>query len=105
VFREQVLAAVRAYDLLLAPATPCAATELGQATIRAGGEDMPARANLGLLTQPLSFVGLPIVAVPVPGDPLPIAVQLIAPPWREELALAAAARLERAGIARSTPPP
>jgi Asp-tRNA(Asn)/Glu-tRNA(Gln) amidotransferase A subunit family amidase len=29
-------------------------------------------------------------------------VQLIAPPWREELALAAAAHLEQAGVARST---
>jgi Asp-tRNA(Asn)/Glu-tRNA(Gln) amidotransferase A subunit family amidase len=99
-FREQVLAAFRCYDLLLAPATPCSAIELGQPTIRVGGDEIPARANLGLLTQPLSFVGLPIVAVPVRNARMPIAVQLIAPPWREGIALQAAAHLERAGVAR-----
>jgi aspartyl-tRNA(Asn)/glutamyl-tRNA(Gln) amidotransferase subunit A len=35
----------------------------------------------------------------VRGGALPIAVQIIAPPWREDLALRAAARLEAAGIA------
>ena len=63
------------------------------------GQPVPARANIGLLTQPLSFVGLPIVTVPVgsKGDRLPIGVQIIAPPWHEALALQAAAHLERAG--------
>ena len=57
---------------------------------------------MGLLTQPLSFVGLPVVSVPVarPGS-LPIGVQLIAAPWREDLALRAAAFLEREGVAAS----
>jgi AtzE family amidohydrolase len=98
-FLAELLAAFRKHDLLLAPATPCAAPLLGQPTIRIAGEDVPARPNIGVLTQPLSFVGLPIVAVPVRGGALPIAVQIIAPPWREDLALRAAARLEAAGIA------
>jgi aspartyl-tRNA(Asn)/glutamyl-tRNA(Gln) amidotransferase subunit A len=93
-FLAELLAAFRKHDLLLAPATPCAAPLLGQPTIRIAGEDVPARPNIGVLTQPLSFVGLPIVAVPVRGGALPIAVQIIAPPWREDLALRAAARLE-----------
>jgi AtzE family amidohydrolase len=100
IFREAVLAAFARYDLLLAPATPCSAPQLGQPTIRVAGQDIPTRANIGLLTQPLSFVGLPIVAVPVRNGAMPIAVQLIAPPWREALALQAAAHLERAGVAR-----
>lgn len=61
---------------------------------------MPACASLGLLTQPLSFLGLPIVAVTVPSAGMPIGVQLLAPPWREAVALHAAVHLERAGVAR-----
>src|SRR3546814_8635877 len=60
-FREQVLEAFRHHDLLIAPATPCAAPLLGQPTITVDGEEVPTRANIGLLTQPLSFIGLPIV--------------------------------------------
>jgi len=97
-FREQVLGAFRHHDLLIAPATPCAAPLLGQPTIEVDGKPVPTRANIGLLTQPLSFIGLPIVTVPITSDALPIGVQLIAPPWREDLALQAAAHLERSGL-------
>lgn len=98
-FREQLLELFRHHDLLIAPATPCAAPLLGQPTIEVDGEPVPTRANIGLLTQPLSFVGVPIVTVPVGGKGagLPIGVQIIAPPWHEALALQAAAHLERAG--------
>ena len=99
-FREEVLAVFADHDILLAPATPCTAPLLGQETIRVGGRDVPSRPNIGLLTQPISCVGLPVVAVPVRNGTLPIAVQVIAPPWREDLALRAAALLERAGVAR-----
>jgi AtzE family amidohydrolase len=98
-FQTRLMEAFRHHDLLIAPATPCPAPLLGQPTIEVAGEAVPARANIGLLTQPLSFVGLPIVAVPVCNGGLPIGVQLIAPPWREDLALQAAAHLERTGIA------
>lgn len=100
-FHAQLIEAFRHHDLLLAPATPCAAPLLGQPTISVNGQDVPARANIGLLTQPLSFIGLPIVTVPVREGALPIGVQIVAPPWREDLALQAAAALERAGITRT----
>src|SRR3546814_10878553 len=77
-FREQVREAFRHHDLLIAPATPCAAPLLGQPTITVDGEEVPTRANIGLLTQPLSFIGLPIVTVPIAGGALPIGVQIIA---------------------------
>lgn len=99
-FREEVMEALRHNDLLIAPATPCSAPLLGQPTIPVGGREVPARANIGLLTQPLSFIGLPVVAVPIRNGRMPIAVQLIAAPWREDIALRAAAQLERAGVAR-----
>ena len=97
-FRTEIMAAFARHALLLAPATPCSAPLLGQASIRLAGAEVPARPNIGVLTQPLSFVGLPIVTVPVRNGPMPIGVQLIAPPWREDVALRAAAFLERAGI-------
>lgn len=100
-FRDQVAELFRHHDLLIAPATPCAAPLLGQPMIEVNGQAVPTRANIGLLTQPLSFVGLPIVAVPVRGGGLPIGVQIIAPPWREGLALQAAAHLERVGVTQS----
>jgi 1-carboxybiuret hydrolase len=55
-------------------------------------------------TQPISFIGLPVVAVPVPLAPMPIGVQLIAAPWREDIALRAAYALERMGAVMAPPP-
>jgi 1-carboxybiuret hydrolase len=98
-FREQAAELFRSVDLLLAPATPVPAVPLGHATMLLDGKEVPARANLGLYTQPISFIGLPVVTVPVqaPEDALPIGVQLIARPWDEALALRTAAALERSG--------
>jgi 1-carboxybiuret hydrolase len=91
------------FDLLLAPATPVVAPELGTEWLDLGGERLPARASLGLLTQPVSAVGLPVACVPVWGahPRLPIGVQLIAAPWREDRALRAAAALEALGVAQA----
>ena len=90
-------------DVLLAPATPCVAPKLGQTTMTVGGVELPVRANLGLFTQPISFIGLPVAAVPVwhAGAPLPIGVQVIGPAWREDVVLRVARALERSGIGRS----
>ena len=44
------------------------------------------------------------VAVPVPLEPMPIGVQIIAAPWREDIALRVAYALERMG-AVSAPQP
>jgi AtzE family amidohydrolase len=97
-FSDQAAEVFRLFDILLAPATPCAATRIGQETLELDGESYPARASLGLLTQPLSCIGLPVLCVPVCcAGALPIGVQIIAPPWREALALQAAAHLERIG--------
>ena len=85
-------------DAVLAPATPCTAPHLGQTTFVLGGVELPVRANLGLYTQPISFIGLPVCTVPVwSGEALPIGVQVIAPAWREDVCLRIAAELERRG--------
>ena len=105
-FRMQAARLLERVDLLLAPATPCPAPPRGEATILLDGQPVPARANLGLYTQPISFIGLPVATVPVwrDGDRLPIGVQLIARPWDEALALRVARRLEQTGTVRCRRP-
>ena len=104
-FQAETRALFEHFDLLLAPATPCAAPRIGEATVVIGGRDVPVRANLGLYTQPISFIGLPVIVVPVDGPAgLPLGVQLIAPPWREDRLFAAAKRLEAAGVLAAQPP-
>ncbi len=70
-----------------------------------GDVELPVRANLGLYTQPISFIGLPVVAVPVPLVPLPIAVQIIAAPWREDVGLRLAHALEAKSVVAAMRPP
>ncbi len=67
-YREQVLKLFDEVDAILAPATPCTAPLIGQQMFMHGDVELPVRANLGLYTQPISFIGLPVVAVPVPLD-------------------------------------
>jgi len=99
-FRAQAARLFEDYDLLLAPATPCTAPLIGQKTFLLDGVEVPNRPNLGVFTQPISFIGLPVVCVPVTGGGLlPRGVQIIAAPGRERLALAAAAALEAGGVA------
>jgi len=96
-YRAKVLEVFKSVDVLIAPATPCVAPKLGQVNFVLDGAETPVRASIGLHTQPISFIGLPVVAVPVPLQPMPIGVQLIAPPWREDIALRVAYALERMG--------
>ncbi|MBN9672326.1 AtzE family amidohydrolase [Roseibium aggregatum] len=100
-FRTMMRGIFQHVDVILAPATPFSALPSGTKTITLGGETMPARPNIGLFTQPISFIGLPVVAVPVwlDGAALPIGVQVIAPAWREDLALRVAHQLGMDGVA------
>jgi Asp-tRNA(Asn)/Glu-tRNA(Gln) amidotransferase A subunit family amidase len=103
-FHDRMMALFSTVDLLIAPATPCTAPAIGQKTMMLRGESVDVRPNLGLFTQPLSCIGLPVAAVPVFTGPMPIAVQLVAPPWREDLCLRAAQHLETVGVAKCRPP-
>ena len=69
------------------------------------GAEVPLRANIGIFTQPISFIGLPVVCVPVPLQPLPIGVQIIAAPWREDIALRIAQHLEAQQVVKAPRPP
>src|SRR5471032_2317059 len=103
-YRAQVLEIFKTVDVIIAPATPCVAPKLGQTTFLLDGVELPVRANIGIHTQPISFIGLPVVSVPVPLEPMPIGVHIIAAPWREDIALRVAHALERAGVAAAPPP-
>ena len=85
-YRARMLELFGEVDVILAPATPCTAPKIGQQTFVLDGVETSLRPNIGIYTQPISFIGLPVIAVPVPLDPMPIAVQVIAAPWREDLA-------------------
>lgn len=103
-YRAQLAEIFKSVDVLLAPATPCTAPKLGQVTFKLDGVELPVRANIGIHTQPISFIGLPVVAVPVPLEPLPIGVQIIAAPWREDIALRVAYALEKMGVVSAPAP-
>ena len=98
-YRDKVTSLFEGVDAILAPSTPMRAPRLGQKTARFGGIEMPVRPHLGIFTQPISFIGLPVVSVPVwlAGHTLPLGVQVIAAPWREDIALRVAHHLELAG--------
>jgi 1-carboxybiuret hydrolase len=104
-YRGEVLKLFAAVDAIVAPATPCTAPLIGQQMLRFGDAELPVRANLGIYTQPISFIGLPVVAVPVPFAPLPVGVQIIAAPWREDIVLRIAHALEMKGAVAAPRPP
>ena len=103
-YRDEMLKLFSDVDVILAPATPCTAPLIGQQTFKFGDQELPVRANLGIYTQPISFIGLPVVAVPVPLSPLPLAIQIVAAPWREDIALRVAYALEANGVAMAPRP-
>jgi AtzE family amidohydrolase len=99
-YRAQVARIFREIDVLLAPTTPCAAPLIGQERMTMDGVEVLTRPNLGVYTQPISFIGLPVLSVPVtmPGA-MPLGVQIIAAPFREAHALRVGALLEAKGVA------
>jgi 1-carboxybiuret hydrolase len=102
-FRATMAALFETVDVLLLPATPCVATQIGQTEMQIREKTVPVRASMGLLTQPISFIGLPVLTVPLPNvfDGMPLGVQIVAPPWREDWCFVVAAALESLGVARS----
>jgi aspartyl-tRNA(Asn)/glutamyl-tRNA(Gln) amidotransferase subunit A len=104
-FREVFARLFEDHDILLAPTVPCPAPLIGQSTMVLDGQPVPVRPNLGAYTQPLSFIGVPVLSAPVDRPGLPVGVQIIAAPGREDLILALAWRLEAEGMVGWRPPP
>jgi AtzE family amidohydrolase len=106
VYRDLVNALFQDWDVLLAPATPVSAPLIGSEWLEINGKKLPCRPSMGLLTQPISFAGCPVVVAPLwpqGTGGMPIGVQLIAAPWREDLALRAGWALQQAGVAHLKP--
>jgi hypothetical protein len=88
------------------------AVKIGQENMSVRGVEMLARPNMGLMTQPISFIGLPVITVPIGmyGDlpdlerPMPVGMQVIAAPWNEKLCFRVAAELEKLGVSKFIPP-
>jgi AtzE family amidohydrolase len=98
-YRDRVREVFKNLDIIIAPTTPISAPLIGQDTMILDGEEILVRPHLGLFTQPLSFIGLPVLSVPIQREnALPLGVQLIAAPYNEALILQVAAVLESMGV-------
>jgi 1-carboxybiuret hydrolase len=106
-YQRECLKIFEQTDAIIAPATPASAPLLDQKTFVLDGVELPVRPNLGLFTQPISFIGLPVVTVPVwlKAYAMPIGVQIITAPGREDIALRIARALEREGVSQVRLPP
>ncbi|HEY9886772.1 MAG TPA: AtzE family amidohydrolase [Candidatus Obscuribacterales bacterium] len=94
-FQQQVRSILTQVDILIAPTTPCVAPLLTQRTMTIDGQSVLVRPHLGLYTQPLSFIGLPVLSVPIAQcGTLPIGAQIIAAPYQEAAILRVAHWLE-----------
>lgn len=104
-YRDRVRELFDQVDIILAPTVPCVAPAIGQKTLVLDGVEMLLRPNIGVFTQPLSFIGVPIISVPVQRSGLPLGVQIIAAPHNEALVLRVAAYLETQGVVSARVPP
>lgn len=85
-YYRKVMELFRSVDVVLAPATPWTAPRIGEAQRLLRGREILTRPNTGLLTQPVSCIGLPVVSAPAGElDGMPVGMQVIAAPWREDL--------------------
>ncbi len=98
-YRDRIREIFQETDIILAPATPIAAPLIGVERMVIAGQEILVRPNLGLFTQPLSLIGLPVLCVPVKRTgALPLGVQIIGAPYSEAVILRVAAVLESQGI-------
>ena len=95
--KVRIAALVADFDVLLAPSAPCAAPLIDDPMILIDGEASEARSNLGMHTQPITFTGLPVLAVPLQrAGLLPLGLQLIGKPLDEGTVFSVAGALEQA---------
>ncbi|MGW2827029.1 amidase [Streptomyces sp. NPDC001443] len=90
------------FDLLVTPTTACLPPPVGAWRAGTDGHPLAALLNsypLGVFTSVFNVTGQPAISVPVhhdAGTGLPVGVQLVAAPWREDLLLQVSRTLELA---------
>jgi amidase len=94
-------------DLLLMPTVGCPPVEVGRWADRGALRTVLGMSRVYPYTGPWNFTGQPAAAVPAGLTPegLPLSVQLVAPPNREDLLLSVGSQLERElGWTKTVPP-
>jgi aspartyl-tRNA(Asn)/glutamyl-tRNA(Gln) amidotransferase subunit A len=85
-------------DVLIAPTMPFVVPLSSDVDVGSSPSMNVVISAMTSLTRPFSYLGLPVVTVPVgvSAQGLPVALQIIARPWREDLAASVALHLEQA---------
>jgi len=105
--RADVDAALARRDVLLAPATPIAATPLGQPETSVAGTRAAVRGALLRLTRPFNFSGHPACSVPCgfTAEGMPLGMQIVGRPFDEVTVLRVADAWQRATDWHTRRPP
>ena len=105
--RAEVDEALAKRDVLLAPATPIAATRIGETETALGAGMADVRSSLIRLTRPFNFSGHPACALPCgfTAGGLPIGMQIVGRPFDEATVLRAADAYQRATDWHTRRPP
>lgn len=95
--REAMAAIWREVDVLILPTAPCVAPLVEEETFTgATGQSWEREPYLGVFTSLFSLVGAPAISIPILRSGLPIGVQVVTAPGREELLFRAAEWIDRA---------
>jgi aspartyl-tRNA(Asn)/glutamyl-tRNA(Gln) amidotransferase subunit A len=88
----------REVDCLMTPTTPTAAPEIGQTEIVLGGKPEDVRIASTRFVRAINALGFPALSVPCgfSASGLPVGLQIVGPPFREDRLLRAGAALEQA---------
>ena len=91
-------------DCLIAPATAIPAPRIGETAVRINGSEEDVRLASTRLTRPFNVLGWPALAMPCgfSKEGLPIGMQLVAPPHREDTLFRIGAALEDALAVKRT---
>lgn len=100
--RDIVEAFVAGYDLLVTPTMACLPPPVGALRVGVGDDPLMELLNsypMNVFTTPFNVTGQPAISVPIHHDDatgLPVGVQIVAAPWREDLLLQVSRTLELA---------
>lgn len=97
-FRRRWRAVFEHHDVVLTPATPNTAPKIGDTVATIGGKQEDVRIASTRFVRGINALGFPAIVIPSgrAKNGLPLAIQLIAAPWREDVLLRTAAALENA---------